>query len=123
MAKILLWLLDHPPAAVAAWYVVMSLLALVLYWRDKRAAVAGKWRTPESTLHLFELLGGWPGAWIGQKVFRHKCSKMSYQVEFWFMAVLNILGLAYFTYGRLTGDWQLTVPRDWMQKTVSRGGI
>lgn len=99
----------------------MSLLTLVLYWRDKRAAVLGMWRTPEGTLHLFELLGGWPGALIGQKKLYHKCSKVSYQVEFWIVVVLNILGLLYLTYGWLTNDWHLNVLRSWFRNVSEQG--
>ena len=114
VARVLDWLYERPPCAVLAWYALMSLVTLALYWRDKRAAVAGMWRTPECTLHLFELLGGWPGALIGQKKLRHKCSKVPYQVEFWIVVMLNVLGLLYLAYGWLTNDWNLDVLRDWV---------
>jgi len=45
-----------------AIYAVASLLTFVLYWRDKHSALKDRWRTPETTLHFFELAGGWPGA-------------------------------------------------------------
>ena len=121
LAKVLAWFYGHPPCAVLAWYALMSLLTLVLYWRDKRAAVLGMWRTPEGTLHLFELLGGWPGALIGQSKLHHKCSKVSYQVEFWIVVALNILGLLYLTYGWLTNDWHLNVLRDWIWSVSEQG--
>ena len=53
------------------------------YWRDKRAAEAGRSRLPESTLHLLALLGGWPGAFLAQRMFRHKTAKLSFQFVFW----------------------------------------
>jgi hypothetical protein len=40
----------------------VSLITFVAYALDKRAARLGRPRTPESTLHVPELLGGWPGA-------------------------------------------------------------
>ncbi|MFP5337796.1 MAG: DUF1294 domain-containing protein, partial [Gammaproteobacteria bacterium] len=55
-----------------AIYAVASLLTFVLYWRDKHSALKDRWRTPETTLHFFELAGGWPGALVAQQVFRHK---------------------------------------------------
>ena len=121
LAKVLAWFYEHPPCAILAWYALMSLLTLVLYWRDKRAAVLGLWRTPEGTLHLLELLGGWPGALMGQKKLRHKCSKVSYQVEFWIVVVLNILGLLYLTYGWLTNDWHLNVLQSWFRNVSEQG--
>lgn len=56
---------------------------------DKHAARSGRWRIPESTLHLLELAGGWPGAFVAQRVMRHKTRKRSYRIVFWCMVLLN----------------------------------
>ena len=72
-----------------AIYAVASLLTFVLYWRDKHSALKDRWRTPEPTLHFFELAGGWPGALVAQQVFRHKTRKLSYQLAFWLIVVLH----------------------------------
>jgi len=72
-----------------AIYAVASLLTFVLYWRDKHSALKDRWRTPETTLHFFELAGGWPGALVAQQVFRHKTRKLSYQLAFWLIVVLH----------------------------------
>lgn len=72
-----------------AIYLVMSLLAAFLYWRDKRQARADGWRTPEKFLHAVELLGGWPGALIAQQLFRHKTRKVSFQLVFWLIVLLH----------------------------------
>jgi uncharacterized membrane protein YsdA (DUF1294 family) len=37
---------------------------------------------PESTLHLVDLIGGWPGGFVAQRYFRHKTSKGSFQFVF-----------------------------------------
>ena len=60
------------PRWVLPGYAVLSLLTFCAYWQDKRAAQAGHWRTPESTLHALALLGGWPGAIVAQQWLRHK---------------------------------------------------
>lgn len=73
-----------------------SVLAFLYYAFDKSAARSGRWRTPESTLHLFGLLGGWPGALLAQRIFRHKTRKLSFQVAFWITVVLNCGGLWWF---------------------------
>ncbi len=70
-------------------YAVASLLTFVLYWRDKHSALKDRWRTPETTLHFFELAGGWPGALVAQQVFRHKTRKLSYQLAFWLIVMLH----------------------------------
>ena len=72
-----------------AIYAVASLLTFFLYWRDKHSALKDRWRTPETTLHFFELAGGWPGALVAQQVFRHKTRKLSYQLAFWLIVVLH----------------------------------
>ncbi|WAJ39798.1 DUF1294 domain-containing protein [Pseudomonas sp. GOM7] len=64
-------------------YLLASALSFVQYWQDKRSAQQGRRRTPEHTLHLVELAGGWPGALLAQQVFRHKTRKLSYQIPFW----------------------------------------
>lgn len=69
----------------------LSVLTYLLYWIDKRRAQAGAWRTPESTLHFFELIGGWPGAFLAQRHLRHKIRKVRYQVVFWFIVVAHQL--------------------------------
>ena len=54
---------------------------------DKRRARAKEWRISEAGLHLTEVLGGWPGAFLAQRRLRHKCSKGSYQVVFWLIVL------------------------------------
>ncbi|WP_458524707.1 DUF1294 domain-containing protein [Onishia taeanensis] len=67
----------------------MSAVTFVLYGLDKWAAKRETQRTAENTLHLCALLGGWPGALLAQQVFRHKSSKRSLQIAFWFTVLLN----------------------------------
>lgn len=85
----LLW---RPPLWVAAWYGVASVVAFIAYAIDKSAAVGGGWRTAESSLHLLALVGGWPGALVAQRVFRHKTSKAEFRVVFWATVVVNVAG-------------------------------
>ncbi|WEN16646.1 cold shock and DUF1294 domain-containing protein [Rhodanobacter sp. AS-Z3] len=93
MGLIAMLLTDKIPWQVAAGYPLLSVVAWLVYQKDKRAAGSGRWRTPESTLQLLALLGGWPGAWLAQKYLRHKSSKTSFQITFWFMVALNLMGL------------------------------
>jgi uncharacterized membrane protein YsdA (DUF1294 family) len=67
----------------------MSVVAFFLYRSDKRSAQAGEWRVPEATLHLIALIGGWPGAFLAQRAFRHKTSKLSFQFIFWMVVLLH----------------------------------
>ena len=69
--------------------VALSMFTFLAYRSDKRRAEAGEWRISESTLHIAELVGGWPGAFLAQRKFRHKISKTSYQFAFWTVVLLQ----------------------------------
>ena len=73
---------------VGAYVLVMGALAYGAYALDKRRAQSKEWRLSEARLHLLELLGGWPGAFLAQRWLRHKCSKVSYQVVFWLIVLV-----------------------------------
>lgn len=79
------------PNGIPAIVIGLSLITFIIYYMDKFAAIKGKRRTPEDTLHVFGLLGGWPGAAFAQKSFRHKCSKRSFQIKFLITVTLNSL--------------------------------
>lgn len=70
------------------WMLVASCVTYGMYVYDKHQAVSKGWRVSEGSLHLAELLGGWPGAFLAQRGLRHKCSKPSYQVGFWFIVII-----------------------------------
>ena len=70
--------------------VVMSLVCFIAYGFDKRQAINGGRRVSERTLHLMAFLGGWPGALMGQRQFRHKTQKVSFRIVFWILVALHI---------------------------------
>jgi uncharacterized membrane protein YsdA (DUF1294 family)/cold shock CspA family protein len=88
-------LLHKLPVEVVFAYLAMSSVATFLYGFDKSAAERGRRRTPESTLHLVALLGGWPGALLSQGMFRHKASKAAFQAGFWLTVLGNCALLAW----------------------------
>lgn len=80
------------PIVILALYGGLSIATFFAYALDKAAAKKGAWRTPESTLHLFALAGGWPGALIAQQKLRHKSKKESFRFVFWITVALNVGG-------------------------------
>ena len=86
---VLMVLINKLPFLILAVYLATSLAAFFAYWIDKSAAVKGRWRTPENTLHVFGLIGGWPGALIAQQILRHKSKKQSFQMVFWITVTVN----------------------------------
>jgi len=81
------------PLLIIGLYFISSLLTFFMYAKDKSAAKQGARRTPENTLHLFSLFGGWPGALIAQQKLRHKSKKQPFRVVFWLTVLLNCAGL------------------------------
>lgn len=73
---------------LAGWVGVMSALTFALYAWDKRRARKGGRRTTERALQLMALLGGWPGAFLSQRLLRHKSSKLSFQIVYWLIVAL-----------------------------------
>ena len=99
------------PVAILGLYLVASVVTFITYAWDKNAAKGNHWRTQESTLHLFALVGGWPGALAAQRVFRHKSAKEEFQFAFWGTVVLNCgaLGWLLSPYGSDTLRFVLSV--------------
>jgi len=85
---------------IAAWYVALSLVTVLVYAIDKRKATAGTWRVKENTLHLLELVGGWPGGLAAQHIFHHKTRKASFQLAFWAIVILHLAGWGVLIYRR-----------------------
>jgi uncharacterized membrane protein YsdA (DUF1294 family) len=78
------------PPLVGAAYLAMSLVCFCSYALDKSAARKGERRTPESTLLMLGLFGGWPGAVLAQQWLRHKTVKQPFRQMFWFTVVANL---------------------------------
>lgn len=87
------------PQWIGIGYVSASVLCFIAYALDKSAARSASRRTPERTLLLLGLAGGWPGAVLAQQWLRHKSAKASFQAKFWVTVVLNsaafVAGAAY----------------------------
>jgi len=81
------------PYPILWFYAGASLVTFIAYALDKSAAQKARQRTRESTLHLFALVGGWPGALAAQRLVHHKSGKRSFQIVFWITVILNCVAL------------------------------
>lgn len=87
----LFWLKFEVPKfalGIIIFSILTSLATYIQLLRDKKKAQNEQWRISEASLHILELLGGWPGSFLAQKRFRHKTAKVSYQAIFWTIIVL-----------------------------------
>ncbi|WP_293266013.1 cold shock and DUF1294 domain-containing protein [Oryzomicrobium sp.] len=103
------WLVRSGQLSAAAGLILAGLsgVTFIAYGADKLAAVQREWRWSENSLHLLALLGGWPGALLGQALFRHKHRKAAFLAQFWVTVVLNVsaLGFAIVQGPRLLPGW------------------
>ena len=103
--------LEYPVILIAP--IAASLVSFYLVFSDKQKAKEKSWRTPESTLHISELLGGWPGSFVAQRYFRHKTSKASYQFVFWM--IVSLYQIASFD---SLQSWKWTIQlKEYLQQT------
>jgi uncharacterized membrane protein YsdA (DUF1294 family) len=82
---------------IAGYFGILALLSVgtfAAYGRDKYLARLNRRRWPERNLHVLTVLGGWPGAWLGQYYFRHKTRKFDFQVIYWTLVVLHLVVVA-----------------------------
>ena len=80
-----------PPWFIIVPLVLINYLTYTTYKSDKAKAKDKVWRTPESSLHILAAVGGWPAAFIAQRQFRHKTSKVAFQLVYWFIVISHIL--------------------------------
>ncbi|MEO7066521.1 MAG: cold shock and DUF1294 domain-containing protein [Rhodanobacter sp.] len=76
-------------------YFLLSFVTFFVYGWDKSSARLGKWRTAESSLHLLDLVGGWPGGLAAQRLLRHKSSKQEFLSMFWMTVGINVVAVGY----------------------------
>lgn len=88
-------ILEYLPKNLVLAYLGFSVITFITYAFDKSKAKHGAWRTPESTLHMLALIGGWPGAAIAQQTLRHKSQKRDFSIMFWLTVMVNCSALAW----------------------------
>ncbi len=94
LAAIVATQLRLAPSWVLIAYLVMGIVSIWYYWRDKRAAENGEWRTSENALQFVDLIGGIAGGLVAQALLRHKVRKPGFALVSWATAALHLAGLA-----------------------------
>ncbi len=85
---------------VVGWYIALGGITYMMYAKDKAAAQSGAWRTPESTLHLLSVLGGWVGAMVAQTYLRHKSQKSEFRMTYYLTVIINLALLLFVISGK-----------------------
>lgn len=77
--------------AVIIWLAVVNVMAIILYWRDKRQAVSGgNSRISETTLLTVAAIGGSPACILAARKFRHKTRKLSFKLKLYAIIIIQL---------------------------------
>ena len=77
-----------------AYLISINLITLLFYGYDKQQARSNGFRIPEVVLHLLALIGGSPGALLGQILFRHKTRKVKFSFVFIMIVIIQVVVIA-----------------------------
>ncbi len=69
--------------------VLINLWTMLAFWRDKRRAMAGMRRLPETDLLVLALAGGSPGALLARRLLRHKTRKQPFSTRLFLIAAIQ----------------------------------
>ena len=75
---------------IAAWFALISLVAVIATVADKIKAKRGKWRVPEATLMGISVLGGSVAMLVTMIMIRHKTKHMKFMVGIPIVIALQI---------------------------------
>ena len=77
------------------YLIAISLIAIVITVKDKRAAKAQKWRVPEDTLMLIGLLGGSAAMYITMRKIKHKTRHKKFMIGLPIEIVIDLIIIIY----------------------------
>lgn len=84
------------PPLLLYYLLLINLIAWVLCWYDKRAAIRQNWRVRERTLLIYAAAGGSAGLYLGMKTFRHKTKHLKFTVLVPLLLLIQSAGLIWF---------------------------
>ncbi len=82
--------MDYTLPVVIAILVVVNLWTIHVFRYDKKCAIAGRRRTPESELLFLAMIGGSAGALIARQWFRHKTRKEPFSTYLFLIVMIQI---------------------------------
>ncbi len=87
-------------SALRAMFVGVNVATMLCYGYDKFLARTGGRRVPEAVLHVLAAVGGTPGAFVGQLLFRHKTRDHRFRLVFFAIAAVQVVVLLTIAYLR-----------------------
>ena len=78
---------------ILIYFLLISLVSIIVTVHDKNAAKKNKWRVPESTLLFLGFIGGSTFMFITMLIIRHKTKKAKFMVPLPLFAVVHLVAL------------------------------
>lgn len=82
------------------YLLAVNITEFLLFGIDKRKAIRGEWRVPESTLLSLAVFGGTVGGILGMKVFHHKTKHPKFYLG---MPVILVMEIAVLCFSHIRG--------------------
>jgi uncharacterized membrane protein YsdA (DUF1294 family) len=77
------------------YFIIINLITFSIYGLDKYKAKKHKWRISENMLMMLAAVGGFIGAFLGMRFFRHKTKHLKFVVGVPVIAVVWIIVAVY----------------------------
>lgn len=91
----LLTILNENFTILICFYLLISLITLLMYKYDKIQAINGKYRISEAKLLILPWLLGSLGGFLGMYMFRHKTKKIYFVINNFLSLIIHILLFLY----------------------------
>ncbi len=78
---------------ILIYFLIISLISVIVTVHDKNAAKKSKWRVKESTLLLLGFIGGAAFMFMTMLIIRHKTKKAKFMVPLPLFAAIHIVAL------------------------------
>lgn len=81
------------------YYIIINIIAFLIYGIDKRKAIKKKWRISEKTLLGISFLGGSMGSILAMFIFKHKTKHYQFLILVPLSSLIHIYLIYHFYYG------------------------
>lgn len=82
-------------AGIVIYLIAVNITEFLLFGIDKRKAIRGEWRVPESTLLSLAVFGGAVGGILGMRIFHHKTKHPKFYLGIPAILVMEIAVLCF----------------------------
>ncbi len=73
------------------YLIIMNMLTYIAFAIDKKRAIRGAWRIPETTLFGLSIAGGSVGGILAMRICRHKTRHLSFTVGLPLILIVQVI--------------------------------